>query len=414
MNNVVNIRPISKTYKRKFGKKEKWFLLFKKSFDISKIEKSILCDGIKVLKILDKIGKIKDPKLKKFIADGNIGKFVSSRNKEEFLKQYLANLDSRFPKLQKNNSFNTLRWVKSKNKDISEFTSIKPNKLNFKRSIKSSKTIVIQQEKLDIKYGKKIWVSVGINNYKNWDKLKNAETDATKITRFAEDLNFETINIVNNYATKDNIEKMFKDNLFRNLSNNDLLVFSFHGHGTTITINNRDHGFIVPVEASKNPSPYELISIEEFTNWIRFLKCKHVLLLFDCCFSGFAVQRGAYPKHINNNLKNNKSRIPEKIIPDRPKKTRRFSNFTIQKILSQKNRIAITAGSSDQLVSDGGWENNSAFTGLIISYPGFNTGIGSIMELYTYLLINVPKYSNQTPCIGKLIGDEGGDIFLSL
>ena len=76
--------------------------------------------------------------------------------------------------------------------------------------------------------------------------------------------------------------------------------------------------------------------------------------------------------------------------------------------------MAIAAGSSDQLVSDGGWGDNSAFTGLIISYPGFKTGIGSIIELYTYLLINVPKYTNQMPCIGKLIGDEGGDIFLSL
>ena len=414
MNNVVKARPISKTCRRKFGKDKKWFLLFKKSFDISKIEKAIQCDGIKVLKILNKLGKIKDPKLIKFIEEGYIGKLISSRNKEEFLKVYLANLDRKSPKLQKNNSFNTFRWVKSKNNNISEFTSIKPYRLDFRRGLRRSCITTIDDNKINLQYRKKIWVSVGINNYLNWNKLSNAEVDAIKITRFAEDCNFETINIVNSDATKNNIEKIFKDTLYRLLSTDDLLVFSFHGHGTTILIDNKAHGFIVPVEASKNPSPYELISIEEFTSWIRFLRCKHVLLLFDCCFSGFAVMRGAIPKTINIDYKQEKSRSPEKTCEKNNGKTRRFSNFTIQKILSQKNRIAITAGSRDQLVSDGGWENNSAFTGLIISYPGFKTGIGSIMELYTYLLINVPKYSNQTPCIGKLIGDEGGDIFLSL
>ena len=103
--------------------------------------------------------------------------------------------------------------------------------------------------------------------------------------------------------------------------------------------------------------------MEEFTSWIRFLKSRHVLLLFDCCFSGFAVLRGARQKisqSLNTDSKNNEIQIA--------KKTRRFSQSTIEKILSQKNKIAITAGTSDQQVLDGGWDNNSAFTGLIISY----------------------------------------------
>lgn len=403
MNNVVNVRPISKTCRRKFGKDKKWFLLFKKNFNIKKIEKVIQCEGFKVLILLNKLGKIEDSNLIIFIENGNLGKFISSRDKEEYLKNYLKKRDKTFS-LKRNNSFNTIGWLKTIQK-----------KDNNKRGLKNSKINIINRlENYKSRYKRKVWISVGINNYKFWPKLQNAEKDASKIADFAQDNHFYSEKFINSSATKDNIEKLFKDQLYRQLDSDDLLVFSFHGHGTNIIIDNKNHGFIVPFDANINPSPYELISMEEFTSWIRFLKCRHVLLLFDCCFSGFAVLRGAIPKTVILEEKEQKFRLPEKTYEKNNGKMRRFSNFTIQKILSQKNRIAITAGSSDQMVSDGGWEDNSAFTGLIISYPGFKTGIGSIMELYTYLLINVPKYSNQTPCIGKLIGDEGGDIFLSL
>ena len=387
---------------QKFSNNSGWFLLFKKSFNISKIEKALKCDGIKILEILYKLNKIEDKNLRLFIEMGYVKKLCISKNKEVVIHKFL--LDSTKNKPQRRNSFNTLRWIhNSKDKREPDINIIVPLKLAVTRGATKSKTLEIKTV-LNLSYRKKIWVSVGINNYKNWQKLTNATSDAIKITEFAKDHDFITYTLLNEQATKNNIEKIFKDQLYRELDSDDLLIFSFHGHGTNIFINNRGHGFIVPYEASLESSPYELISIEEFTSWIRFLKCKHVLLLFDCCFSGFAVLRGTGVKSIQLGDKSSSNET----------KTRRFSEITIHKILSQKNRIAITAGTSDQQVSDGGWGDNSAFTGLIIAYPGFKTCIGSIFELYTYLLINVPKYSNQTPCIGKLIGDEGGDIFLSL
>ena len=50
----------------------------------------------------------------------------------------------------------------------------------------------------------------------------------------------------------------------------------------------------------------------------------------------------------------------------------------------------------------------------IISSPIFNNTVGSVFNLYYYLLKTVPKFSNQTPSIGKLQGDQGTDIFLNI
>ena len=49
-----------------------------------------------------------------------------------------------------------------------------------------------------------------------------------------------------------------------------------------------------------------------------------------------------------------------------------------------------------------------------MSFPGFMTSVGSVSSLYNYLLETVPRYHSQTPTMGKLIGDQGGDIFLGL
>ena len=82
--------------------------------------------------------------------------------------------------------------------------------------------------------------------------------------------------------------------------------------------------------------------------------------------------------------------------------------------LKSSSRIIINAGTTDQSVSDGGWNNNSVFTGAIISSPTFNNNTGSVINLYYYLLSVIPRYSNQTPSIGKMEGDMGTDIFLKI
>ena len=240
-------------------------------------------------------------------------------------------------------------------------------------------------------YHKKIWIAFGINNYKNLQQLKNAVNDAEKLTVFSkEKLNFTyTKLILNEEVTKRRIEYEIKNYLYKNSSPEDLVVMSFHVHGITLNINDTHHGFIAPHNVPNDATPAELISMSDISNWTKYIKARHVLILFDCCFSGFSSLR-------------------------KTKQSDKFSTYTIKKMLTKKSRIAINAGTHDQTVSDGGWNRNSIFTGVLLSYPFLNNKKGSVIHLYNYLLTNVPKYYPQTPTMGKLIGDEGGDIFLSL
>ena len=116
--------------------------------------------------------------------------------------------------------------------------------------------------------------------------------------------------------------------------------------------------------------------------------------MLDCCFSGLSV------------LRNNKI--------DNYFKDEDLTINALSKHLNSNSKIIINAGTTYESVSDGGWNNNSVFTGAIISSPTLNDKIGSIMNLYYYLLKTIPRYSNQTPSIGKMEGDMGTDIFLKL
>ena len=106
----------------------------------------------------------------------------------------------------------------------------------------------------------------------------------------------------------------------------------------------------------------------------------HLLILLDCCFSGLSV------------LRNKKDNIHKDL-----------DITAIHTNLRSSSKIIINAGTSSQMVSDGGWGNNSVFTGCIISCPIFDNTVGSVMNLYYYLLQTVPRYSNQTPSIGIVL-----------
>ena len=133
--------------------------------------------------------------------------------------------------------------------------------------------------------------------------------------------------------------------------------------------------------------------MEDLSNWTKYLNANHILLYMDCCFSGFTALRSE---------------------EDRERRSSNFTDYSLDKYLKTKSRIVINAGTHDQKVADGGWHDNSIFTGAFMSFPGFMTSVGSVSSLYNYLLETVPRYHSQTPTMGKLIGDQGGDIFLGL
>lgn len=412
-----------------------WLEIFIKKFDLDKYSSSIKCDGLSIINILYKKKTFKNnKKITDFIESGNFKKFMTSKNRGKYLinkKKVLSKSTSDIFEYSKKKVVIIPRYVNKTGSPSSpinfpikkkvflpsvidtESPPISPSSppiLPSPPSEKRNKSQLVpkmraaQQKNSNIlniksiknnlltKYNKKIWISFGINDYINLNKLSNAVNDAKMITDFVSDLGFETSVYLNNEVSKNKIEHIIKSELYRSSHENDLLVISFHGHGITLDINDKEYGFIAPYDTPKIKTPGNLISMEDLSNWTKYLKNNHILLFMDCCFSGFTALRS----------------------DDTVKRKSSLTEYSLDKYLKTKSRIVINAGTHDQKVSDGGWNNNSIFTGAFMSFPGFQNNIGSVSSLYNYLLETVPKYHAQTPTMGKLIGDQGGDIFLSL
>lgn len=339
---------------------QNWIKCFIKNFNLIKYHHLILIEGFKIIDKLYKLKKIKNKKFVFFMKNGWYRLLITCDNKLELLESFEY-------------FFNLVNNKKSKFRSLEKINIIPRNHVKI------------------LNYSRKIWISFGINDYDNWLNLNNAVNDAESLSKFSKKFNFESKLFINKEVTKKSIEDIIKSFLYTSSNYNDLIVISFHGHGHTIKIDNNSYGFFVPHDAPLKCTPGDLISTNDISSWCKYIKSRHILLLFDCCYSGHSVLRSM-------NIKNEK----------------KYSDETIDIFLSKKARIAINAGTNDQKVSDDGWNNNSIFTGCIMSYPGFYDNFGSAINLYNYLLENVPKHCSQTPTIGKLLGDEGGDIFLAL
>ena len=348
---------VNNKFRRKKIINNDWIKVFLKNFNIIKYHHLILIEGFKIIIKLYKLNKINNPKLEIFINEGWFRLLVSCKNKIELIQSFEYFYD----------------LITKKNTKYRSLASLN-NPVNKKVKIQ--------------KYNRKVWITFGINKYTNWNNLNNAENDAKCLAEFSKKFNFESQIFLNEDVTKNSIENIIKSYLYNTASYNDLIVISFHGHGHTIKIEDNSYGFFVPYDAPLNATPGDLISTNDISSWCKYIKAKHILLLFDCCFSGHSVMRS------DGN--------------------RKYSIDTIDVLLSKKSRIAINAGTEEQKVADDGWNNNSVFTGCLMSYPGFYDKFCSVISLYNYLVENVPKHCSQTPTIGKLIGDQGGDIFLAL
>lgn len=407
-----------------------WLEIFIKKFELDKYSSSIKCDGLSIINILYKKNTFKNnKKITDFIESGNFKKFMTSKNRKKYLVNKKKILNKSTSDLFRDSKKKVVIIPRYVNKTGSPSSPInfpfrrkaflpsvidaesppmspcsppvlpKPPENRRKPKLraaqqKNTNLLEIKDIKNDLltKYNKKIWISFGINNYINLNKLSNAVNDAKMITDFVSDLGFETSVYLNDEVSKNKIEYIIKSELYKSSHENDLLVISFHGHGVTLDINNKEYGFIAPYDTPKIKTPANLISMEDLSNWTKYLKNNHILLFMDCCFSGFTALRS----------------------DDTVRRKSSLTEYSLDKYLKTKSRIVINAGTHDQKVSDGGWNNNSIFTGAFMSFPGFQNNIGSVSSLYNYLLETVPKYHAQTPTMGKLIGDQGGDIFLSL
>jgi formylglycine-generating enzyme required for sulfatase activity len=237
---------------------------------------------------------------------------------------------------------------------------------------------------------------IGNSQYSNgWDNLIGVRSDVVAVSKVLSEQGFqvETAENLTRSQFTQRVDKFIDDYGFK--PNNRLLIY-YAGHGHTLKSggDNREFGYVVPVDAP-NPKNDEVgfkqkaIRMDVIQSFAKRIESKHALFLFDSCFSGKLVTRNAI-------------RIPP----------------IIEEKVSLPVRQFITAGAANQPVPDESVFRRSFVYGLSqgeadLNNDGYITGT----ELAEYLKEKVTNYSNrtQTPQYGKINDfnlDKGDFVFL--
>ena len=241
-------------------------------------------------------------------------------------------------------------------------------------------------------------IVVGVDSYPKWPHLQYAVRDAEGVGQtlvqkfgFASD---HVVTLKNEQATRRGILAAFHDLVGHGgttgLQPNDRVFVFFAGHGATRKLSSgRDLGYIVPYDADPDNLASDAIPMTEIQNIAESLPAKHVLFVMDACYSGLGLTRGGANAAF---LRDNAKRL---------------------------GRQMLTAGGTDQMVSDGGPNGHSVFTwtllqGLAGKADMNGDGLITATELAAYVAPAVASVSQQTPAFGSLPGSEGGDFVFEL
>ena len=254
--------------------------------------------------------------------------------------------------------------------------------------------------------GRNIIAVIGIDDYAAWRKLHNAVSDAKGVRElFVEKLGFKELvpPLFNAAATQQAITSLLQDELATRLEADDSLVLFFAGHGHTessqIGSKKVKTGYLIPVEA-RLPQEHKFstyIKLDSFLKDMANLPARHVLLILDACYSGFALGETVQVLRSHERYSDDLSR--------------------------RLSRRVITSAMDDQPALDNGpIAGHSLFTGTLIEgvdsgqadgdSKGFVTS--SELALYVQNRVSSASQSKQTPDFGSFELDERGELVISL
>ena len=149
---------------------------------------------------------------------------------------------------------------------------------------------------------------IGVSNYKHWPRLPGAIRDAKEVAAALTGMGFK-VKLVQN-PDSDSLAGLLKRLPYNQGKPKDrALLIYFAGHGATESLaDGTKMGYIVPNDCplpTVDPAGFaELaISMRRFEDLALRVKCRHVLMAFDSCFSGslFALGRAA-PRDISEKI----------------------------------------------------------------------------------------------------------------
>jgi len=236
---------------------------------------------------------------------------------------------------------------------------------------------------------------VGVGEYVNgWEMLPNAVKDAEDVARMLGDLGWDVDLVKNPKGQELNLK--LNELIVETAGDSDkgvLVWFSGHGH-TQGKADGTPLGYLVPADApdpDRDPAGFisTAIDMDRILSVSNQIRAKHVLMIFDSCFSGtlFATTRSAGPSRY------------------------------IQRKVAKPVRQFITAGQADEEVPDHSVFHRTFLAGIEegeadLNEDSYITGT----ELGSYLAEKVTNYSGgaQNPVFGKIQNpslDKGDFVF---
>jgi hypothetical protein len=135
-------------------------------------------------------------------------------------------------------------------------------------------------------FDRSVALLVGIDRYRNGvPELKSAVADAEVLADALKLAHgFEATVLKNEQATLGNLRSTL-EGLETEIGDNDRALFYFAGHGVATDSDQGPRGFVLPVDADRS-SVDSYLSMVELHDMLSRLKCRHMLVLLDCCFAG--------------------------------------------------------------------------------------------------------------------------------
>ncbi len=221
---------------------------------------------------------------------------------------------------------------------------------------------------------------IGIDKYNtpNFQPLNNAVSDAKQLIKVLEGkYNFqEQKYLFDENATRENIINELNE-LSNAVLEDDYVVIFFAGHGWEEPTNKL--GYIIPHNAQNKAS---FVSFNEVKNdYINFLKAKHILVIFDCCYATNFISR--------------------------TRGTNFGNSYSYDKRQLLSSRYFLASG-GEEPVLDGKGKPNSPFMNYLLRFLEDNTKKHfAITELGVFLKENVGDVCKQQPICEPIQDLEG-------
>ena len=157
--------------------------------------------------------------------------------------------------------------------------------------IEGNESVTKEVEKI---YDHRVAVVIGINKYNPWPGLEFAVNDAKAIRDKLSKMGYDKIiELYDREATRARIKRILADELPGTMGKNDSLMVYFAGHGATEDLSGGEQeGYIIPVDGDVKNYRGTAVSMTSIHEMIKKYRAKHILFVFDSCYSGLGLKRG--------------------------------------------------------------------------------------------------------------------------